>query len=487
MPDSGVVSRYCNISYIPQINQDNSFDINIDPKFLSEFSLKDKIYNNKLSGGESTRVKLVSAFSENAKLLFADEPTTHLDSNGINLFKQKLSNYESFLIISHDIDLIDSFCNQIWEIENGNINIYSGNYQNYKLEKQILLQEQSQKYDHYIKEKRRLEQTLENKYIKSANKRKNKKINLRYHPLKLEHSQKKSDSSIKQIKTKLDSLEHIDKPIQQNKIYMDYSITNPPKNKIVISANSFNFSYGNNIIFKDATFEVKNKSKVAVTGSNGSGKTTLFNSIYSGNPQINTVPKAKIGYFMQDLSNLDYDKNILENIIETSIQNQSYIRTALSILGFCGDDVFKKVSVLSGGECVKISLAKILLSDTNILMLDEITNFLDINSIEAVTELLQKYEGTIIFISHDKKFIKSIATSVIEIKDKRIISLDNHNTQATKKDKTNRESKQNNRKFILELKLNELEFQLSKTKSKPQREILLTEYNNIISEYNSLF
>lgn len=172
-------------------------------------------------------------------------------------------------------------------------------------------------------------------------------------------------------------------------------------------------------------------SRTVLLGENGSGKTTLIRLILEGN-LIRIVPKAKIGYLKQDLSDLSMDKTVLENAMETSIQSPGIVRTVLARLLFTASDIQKPVSVLSGGERVRLAFARILVSHANVLILDEPTNYLDIPSIEAIQALLSEYEGTMLFTSHDRAFVKAIATDAVVIRKKQIFPLDIERIEITK-------------------------------------------------------
>jgi len=174
-------------------------------------------------------------------------------------------------------------------------------------------------------------------------------------------------------------------------------------------------------LWEKFSFEVKSGEKVAIIGPNGSGKTTLLRKLISNEQSVTISESCKIGYFRQDLSQLEEEESILENVLKSSKHSETFIRTVLARLLIRRDEVFKKVRVLSGGERVKVALAKIFVSDVNTLILDEPTNFLDIHAVEALERLLQEYEGTIIFVSHDRQFVEHVATRRIEIIDKKLI------------------------------------------------------------------
>jgi len=203
---------------------------------------------------------------------------------------------------------------------------------------------------------------------------------------------------------------------------LNFMLTDPPRNKIVLSGKNISFAYGNGIIFDDASFELKNGARAALKGINGSGKTTLLNLIYNGNENIYYVPKARIGYFYQGFENLDFNKTVLKNAAEDSVQNETTVRMILARMLFTADDIGKPAGVLSGGERIKLSLAKLLVSRNNVLMLDEPTNYLDMPSIEVLQSILAEYEGTLLFVSHDAEFVEKVATEIISIENKKLVA-----------------------------------------------------------------
>ena len=210
-----------------------------------------------------------------------------------------------------------------------------------------------------------------------------------------------------------------EKPKEEPVARPDFRLTNPPRNPIVIRGEHITFGYDDRLIFDDADFIIKNGSKVALVGENGAGKTTLIELI-DKREKVYVVPGAKIGYARQNMSQIDMDKTVIENVRAVSIQTESIARIILARLLLTERDIMKKASELSGGERMKLSFAMLFVSDVNLLILDEPTNYLDIPSIEALERLLVEYEGTLIFVSHDKTFVDHIATERLLIKDGKI-------------------------------------------------------------------
>jgi macrolide transport system ATP-binding/permease protein len=231
-------------------------------------------------------------------------------------------------------------------------------------------------------------------------------------------------------------------------------------------------------IFNNASFKVFNGSKTAIIGNNGAGKTTLLNLIFNRNKYIDIVPKGFLGYFYQNFENLDNNKTILENVMKDSIQNITTVRTILARLFFDNDNVFKKVGVLSGGEKIKVSFAKLFVSNANILMLDEPTNYLDVNAIKALENMLCEYEGTVLFVSHDKEFVNKVADKILIIEDRRIKEFVGN----LKAYEESNKQKPDIEEIVLKMRLTEVIAKLSMPDC--HKELLEEEYKGILKQLN---
>ncbi|NLW22547.1 MAG: ABC-F type ribosomal protection protein [Tissierellia bacterium] len=489
LPDEGYIRTFGNISYIKQLEHGNEEIAH--GKYISELGLKGK---NKahMSGGELTRLKIAESFSKDSSLLLADEPTSNLDFQGIDMLLDKLLNFDgALLIVSHDRDLLDKVCNKILEIEDGHIKVYEGNYSHYKEQKELEIKTKELEYEKYIREKRRLERAInetrnKSKSIKKVPKRMGNS-EARLHKMGSQNAKRSLEKKTKAIATRLEKLEVKEKVKDIEKIKVDI-LGDEIHTKIVIEGKGVNKSFGNRVLFKNGEFQIYNGSKTALIGKNGSGKTTLINMILNREKGIKISQKGKIGYFGQDLSILDENRTILENVMETSIYDETTVRVILARLLFKREDVYKKVKVLSGGEKVKASLAKILTSDFNILILDEPTNYLDIYSVEAVEEALVNYEGTILFVSHDRRLIDRIADHIIYIENQRIKTFNGRlrELENRKKSKDMDTKKKAEKKAILEYRLSEILGKLSMPGKDDDIEALDREYKEIIEELKGI-
>ena len=421
--DNGNMSINSNltIKYIPQLDDPNNKIIS--GKYASIFDVENQ-WNKNMSGGEKTRFKLAEGFENQGSLMLIDEPTSNLDMDGIDLIINNFKDYgETYIVVSHDRSLLDSVCNKILEIENGKVKLYRGNYSKYIKTKEEEVNRQEVEYQEYTKENRRLsdlKRNIENKSssIKSPPKRMGNS-EARLHKMGGQGGKKNLDSFAKSIESRINHLEVKDKPKEEDVIKINILDSSKAHGKILISGKNINKSYGDNVIFSKASFNIFNGKKMALIGPNGSGKTTLINLILS-DENIYISKNVRVGYFSQSLDILDKDKSILENVMENSIHRESFARLILARLLFKGDKVYDKVDVLSGGERVKLSFAKMILEDINFFILDEPTNYLDISSLEVIEELLVNYNWTILLVSHDRRFVENVANELLIIEDKMI-------------------------------------------------------------------
>ena len=359
-----------------------------------------------------------------------DEPTANLDVNGRLLLAERLSKMSSFVIVSHDRTFLNEVCNKIVELSEGKLTEYIGNYDDYQAVKSGQLKSQWNEYEKYTSEKKRLTKVYQEQKAQAKNMTKKPK-NMSQSEFKMRNfigTRSTSDRARSMEKSALNVLKRIEhlevreKPKELPKIRPDFRLTNPPENPIVIRGDHISFSYDENIIYDDASFLIKNRSKTAILGDNGAGKTTLLNMIISRN-QVSVVPQARIGYVSQNLAEIDATKTVLQNALSVSIQKEDITRIILARLLLTGKDMTKKASDLSGGERMKLAFAMLFVSNVNVLILDEPTNYMDLPSIEAFEKLLQEYEGTLLFVSHDMKFVDNVATQKLLISDKKIIEL----------------------------------------------------------------
>lgn len=372
------------------------------------------------SGGEVTQEYINRALANQADILLADEPTTNLDTWHIEKLETQLKKWKGALIIvSHDREFLDALCTTIWELEDGYVTEYKGNYSHYQEQKNMQLNQQQQAYENYIAKKTQLEEALHLKEQKAQRATKKPKqtssseAKITGAKPYFANKQKKLRKAAKAIETRLEKLEQVEKAKETPPVKMNLPHADKLHGRTLLRVENLKGFIGQRLLWNPVSFHVKGGDKLAIIGPNGSGKTTLIKSLMQENDLVRHAPAMKVGYFSQNLDILETNKTILENVSSTSSQNETLIRTVLARLHFQRDDVYKHVTVLSGGERVKVAFAKLFVSDINTLILDEPTNFLDIEAVEALEELLVNYEGTVLFVSHDRRFIKTIANRLI--------------------------------------------------------------------------
>ena len=490
-PDEGFVKLYGSYSYISQLEEpDNK---SISGELASKFGIE-PIWNDYMSGGEKTRFKLANALDDNSMMLFADEPTSNVDMEGIQLIEEMFEEYKGTLIvISHDRNFLDKLCNKILELEDGKIKIYNGNYTDYKNQKLLERERAEFEYEEYIKEKKRLEGVIidTKQKVKSIKKvpRRMGNSEARLHKMGSQNARANLERAVKNVKKRIEHLEVKERPKVDPRIKLDVQHSTELHSKIIIEGKNINKSFDDKIIFKNAEFNIYNGSKIAFIGPNGCGKSTLIKMILDNNHTIKIAKGAKIGYFSQDMSILDNNLSILDNVMESSIYPESFARLLLARLLFRGEEVYKNVNVLSGGELVKVSFAKIVLQDINLLILDEPTNYMDIDALEVIEETLKDYERTLLFVSHDRKFVDSIADHIMTIENHKIkIFNGSYKEYLASKNKIFDPNKEEIEKqiIVLQNRLSEVIGRLSIPTKNDDIEALDKEYNKILEKLNKL-
>lgn len=441
------------------------------------------------SGGEITQTYLQGAFNNQAGLLLLDEPTTNLDVEHIEWLEKRLKEFEGALIlVSHDRQFLDQLCTEMWEIEDTALQVYKGNYSNYAEQKKLARRNQQLAFEKYEKEKQQLEEAIRTKEEKaqratkkpknlSSSEARNKGGKVYY-----AKKQKKLRKAASAFETRLEQLEKVSKPKELPPIQMDVMNEETIKNQVIIRAKDLSGKYGDRMLWNPIDFYVRSGEKIAIIGSNGVGKTTLVKKIMHEDERIIVSPSIKIGYFAQNLTILDDTKTILENVQVSSKQSETLIRTVLARMNFFNKDVYKRVNVLSGGEKVKVSLSKIFLSDANLLVLDEPTNFLDIESLEALETLMKQYKGTIIFVTHDRMLTRNVATKILDINHQEITVFDGTYEQYEDKLRNQSQDSDQDELLLIETKISDV---LSRLSIEPS-EILEVEFQRLLKEKKKL-
>lgn len=353
-----------------------------------------------LSGGQKTRISLGRLLLLKPHLLLLDEPTNHLDVESIEWLENYLKNYPfAIIMVSHDRYFIDQISNQIMEIENGKSTVYKCSYDQYALIKKHNRDIELKHYVNNQKEIKRMQDSID--LLKSYGREKQ---------VKRAESKEKALEKMEKV-NRPEGLPQAIRMQFQPLVESGYDVL-----KVKDLAMAFEQP-----LFQNISFEVKKQERVALIGPNGIGKTTLFHillgDIIPTCGKVKLGSKVMMGYYDQEHTSLSFDKTIFQEISDAYPQmNNTQIRNACASFQFKGEDVFKSVDMLSGGERGRVVLMKLLLSRSNFLILDEPTNHLDIESKEVLEDALLSFEGTILFISHDRYFINKLATKVIEMK-----------------------------------------------------------------------
>ena len=360
-----------------------------------------------LSGGQKTRVALGKLLISKPDILLLDEPTNHLDMESIAWLETYLLNYPgAVFIVSHDRYFLDKVVTKIVEIEAAQMKMYEGNYSAYALKKAQLRDAQYKAYLNQQREIKHQEAVITK--LRSFNR---------------EKSIKRAESRVKM----LDKIQRIEKPIE---IDNQMRISLEPRfisGNDVLTVEGLSKAFPGQTLFTDINFEIKRGERVALIGNNGTGKTTIL-KILNGIVDADTGrfalgSKVQIGYYDQEHHVLHMEKTIFQEISDTyPTLTETEIRNMLAAFLFTGDDVFKLISSLSGGERGRVSLAKLMLSEANFLILDEPTNHLDIASKEILEEALNSYTGTVLYVSHDRYFINQTATRIMDLTNQAIVN-----------------------------------------------------------------
>ena len=357
---------------------------------------------SKLSGGQKTRVALCKLLLLSPEILLLDEPTNHLDLEAIEWLEENLKNYKgTVLIVSHDRFFLDAVTNRTFQVINGHVNCYNAPYTKY-------LELRKKDYDAQLKAFN----------LQQAEIKRQEAIIEKFRSFNREKSIKAAESRQKAL-DKMEKLEAPDAEKDASKISFE---ANVKSGFDVLHIENLSKSFGDKHLFSNFSLDLKRGEKIALIGENGRGKTTLFKIIMDKIKPDSGVKvlgaNIEVGYYDQEQSNLSLDKTILDEVWDDfPYLTTSKLRTALGSFLFTGDDVFKTIDKLSGGEKCRINLLKLMLSKPNLLLLDEPTNHLDIPSREALEEAILSYDGTLIVISHDRYFLNKVIHKIIELEE----------------------------------------------------------------------
>ncbi|MEA2096537.1 MAG: ABC-F type ribosomal protection protein [Candidatus Cloacimonadota bacterium] len=395
-------------------------------KVMSQFSLDATFLNRKvstLSGGEKTKIAFCRIMLDEPDLLLLDEPTNHLDMQTLEWLESYLNKINiPFIVISHDRKFLDNCIQEIWEMEDKTISIFSGDYSFYRKEKDEEFQRKIHQYENAQKKIKKLKKAFTDRkdWAVSHQAQTGKEG---YAPVyeTIINPAKDAMRRAKAVETRLNKeikKAEEEKPWIEKKREIQFE-NSELKVRTILKVENLAKMYGEKLVFSDLSFSVETGSNVLISGKNGSGKSTLLKiliqkiSEFSGD--FFWSPQVRIGYYAQEIEELDLNKTILEELISGDMTKQAHARMILGSLNLRKDKVYQKIESLSIGERSKVALAKIIISDANVLLLDEPTNHLEIVAREALEDALIGFNGTIIFVSHDRYLCKKLAQKEINL------------------------------------------------------------------------
>ncbi|MFP4477880.1 MAG: ABC-F family ATP-binding cassette domain-containing protein [Candidatus Izemoplasmatales bacterium] len=441
-----------------------SYLVKIDT-LLSHFGFARDVYDRKIktfSGGEKTRIAFAKLLMVEPDILLLDEPTNHMDIEIIEWLEDYLKSYEkAVFVITHDKYFINKVCKKIFEIDHQSLETYHGNYDDYEVEKVNRYERMMKLYEKQQKEISHLQSFVD----------------------RFRYKAKKAKSAQDRIK-KIDRMDKIDKPTQsKSKVHIGFK-SKRPTNINILELNDLTIGYDQPLL-KSINFKMRGFEKVGIIGPNGSGKTTLIKTIMSHIDPIAGEVKfnkhMKIGYFDQNLQHFDKSKTLLETIHSIyPTKTLTEVRSDLAKVMFTQEDAYKYISILSGGELVKLHLLFLMLEEPDLLILDEPTNHLDIDTKNVIEDVFEAYEGPMLFISHDRYFINKVADKIISIDDKLRVYHGNYTDyigeQAENKVKKEVRKKPK-KKISLDVEMNKIEGFISEIEAKidQQKQVLFEE------------
>lgn len=406
--DQAILDKYDQLQF--DFEQQGGFTYQAEIKsILNGFNFDETTYDKKisvLSGGEKTRLSFVKLLLKKPDLLILDEPTNHLDLDTLDWLEGFLKNYNgAILAVSHDQYFLDAMATEIFELRHGQLNKFKGNYSHYVSVRHQLDDQRQEAYEKQQAEIKRQGDFIQKNIVRAS-------------------TTKRAQSRQKQ----LDKIELIDPPKHDQKVRINFEIEKQTGKEVLIM-DDLTVGYPEKTMIEDLNFQVRQKDRVAVIGPNGIGKSTLLKTIVKELPIIKGTIKyganLQIGYYDQEINHLDLKKNVIDTVWDRhKLMPEREIRNILASFLFTDKDIEKTVGQLSGGQRARLALTVLSLENNNFLIFDEPTNHLDIEAKEVLETALNKFTGTILFVSHDRYFINELAQKIISVRDKHATAYD---------------------------------------------------------------
>lgn len=399
--DEDLLKRYDQLAY--DFEQEGGFTYQAEIKsILNGFNFKENTWNKvigTLSGGEKTRLAFVKLLLQKPPVLLLDEPTNYLDLDTLDWLEAFLKNYQGAIItVSHDPYFLDHLANQIFELNFGKLTTFKGNYSQYVKERELMDSQQEAAYEKQQEKIKKEEEFIQKNLVRAS-------------------TTKRAQSRRKV----LDKMERIKPPKHKQKVRINFT-SERPSGKEVLIAKDLTIGYPDKVMVSDIDFQVNKNDRVAIIGPNGIGKSTLLKTIMKKlEPKGGSIKygaSLDIGYYDQELQSLDPSKTVLDTIWDRhKTMPEKDVRSILASFLFTAEDIDKTVGQLSGGQKARLTLTVLSLEKDNFLLMDEPTNHLDIEAKEVLEEALDNYDGTLLFVSHDRYFINELANKIISVRD----------------------------------------------------------------------
>jgi ATP-binding cassette subfamily F protein 3 len=399
--DEDLLKRYDQLAY--DFEQEGGFTYQAEIKsILNGFNFKENTWNKvigTLSGGEKTRLAFVKLLLQKPPVLLLDEPTNYLDLDTLDWLEAFLKNYQGAIItVSHDQYFLDHLANQIFELNFGKLTTFKGNYSQYVKERELMDSQQEAAYEKQQEKIKKEEEFIQKNLVRAS-------------------TTKRAQSRRKV----LDKMERIKPPKHKQKVRINFT-SERPSGKEVLIAKDLTIGYPDKVMVSDIDFQVNKNDRVAIIGPNGIGKSTLLKTIMKKlEPKDGSIKygaSLDIGYYDQELQSLDPSKTVLDTIWDRhKTMPEKDVRSILASFLFTAEDIDKTVGQLSGGQKARLTLTVLSLEKDNFLLMDEPTNHLDIEAKEVLEEALDNYDGTLLFVSHDRYFINALANKIISVRD----------------------------------------------------------------------